>query len=80
MSNQPNSEVRSRKPYTPPTVTQLNPTNDPSPSLLEKLRLSLNQLDFILRVNPNDSAAAELQQSLRRALAEQESRQPTTAR
>ncbi len=79
MSNPPNSDVRSRKPYTPPAVTQLNPTNDPSPSLLEKLRASLNQLDFILRVNPTDSAAAELQQTLRRTLAEQESLQPTSA-
>ena len=79
MNHPSTREAQPRKPYTPPAVTHLNPTNDPSSSLLEKLRSSLRQLDLILRLNPNDSAAAKLQQTLRRTLAEQESRQPTTA-
>ena len=79
MSNQSTREVRPRKAYTPPTVTQLSPTHDPSSSLSEKLHSNLKQLDAVLTLNPNDSTAAELQQALRRALAEQESRQPITA-
>ena len=79
MSIQPTREARPRKPYTPPTATQLNPTHDPSSSLSEKLRSNLKQLDAVLTRNPNDSTAAELQQALRHTLAEQESRQPTTA-
>jgi hypothetical protein len=79
LSNQPTREARPRRPYTPPAVTQLNPTHNPSSSLPEKFRSNLKQLDAVLTLNPNDSIAAELQQALRRALAEQESRQPATA-
>ena len=47
--------------------------------MLEKVRSSLNYLDEILRVNPNDSDAAKLQQTLRRTLDELEGRRPHTA-
>jgi hypothetical protein len=72
-------DVRPRKPYIPPAFTLLHPTHDPSPILLQKVRSSLKELGAILRVNPNDSGAAELQQALRRTLAELESKQPVTA-
>lgn len=74
LSNQPTHEIRPRKAYAPPAVAQLLPTNNPSSSLLEKLHSTLKQLDAVVTFNPNDSAAAELQQTLPRTLVEQESR------
>jgi hypothetical protein len=79
LSNHPNGEVRPKKFYLPPAFTKLSPTNKPSPALIDKVRSSLKELEAMLRADPNDSVAADLQQALRHMLDELESKQPIAA-
>jgi hypothetical protein len=74
LSNHPTRDVRPRKSYVPPAFTKLFPSKNPRPSLQEKVRSSLKQLDAILRSDPTDSEAAQLQQALRNMLRELESK------
>jgi hypothetical protein len=74
LSNHPTRDAFARKSYLPPAFTKLFPTKNPSPSLPDKVRSSLKELDAILRANPDDSEAAQLQQALRHMLEELESK------
>jgi hypothetical protein len=79
LSHHPNSEVRPRKLYIPPAFRKLYPAQNPAPSLIEKVRSSLKELESMLRADPNDSVAADLQRALRHMLDELEPKQQPIA-
>jgi hypothetical protein len=79
LSYHPTRDSRPRKSYIPPIFTKLRATSDPAPGLVEKIHSSLKHLDDILRLDPNDAEAIQLQQALRLMLDEMESRQPAAA-
>jgi hypothetical protein len=75
----PTRDVQPRKFYIPPFFTKLRPGQDSPPSLREKVRSSLKHLDNILRLDPDDTEAAQLQVALRHMLHELEAKQPAAA-
>jgi hypothetical protein len=77
LSHHPTRDPRPRKFYLPPFFTRLRSGGDTPPGLPEKVRAALKELEAMLRADPKDSVAADLQQALRHMLDELESKQRT---